>query len=170
MALPRELALTDDQIDEILRTQWNCRIASQGPGERINLTPMWFGWAGGKVYLTARGQKVVNLRRNPACTVLVDRNEKFPELQGIMLQGRARVLEDAGQEKADPHLEEVRLQMARKYNGGHGRAPAADPPPLAMTASGRNRRWVVIEPTRRVTWDNHKLGALPARGAAAPRG
>jgi nitroimidazol reductase NimA-like FMN-containing flavoprotein (pyridoxamine 5'-phosphate oxidase superfamily) len=163
MALPRELALTDAQIDEIMREEWNCRIASRGPGERINLTPMWFGWAGGKVYLTARGQKVQNLRRDPHCTVLVDRNQRFPELQGIMLQGRARVLEDAAQEKAEPHLEEVRAQMARKYNGGHGRLPAADPPPLAMTATGRNRRWVVITPERCVTWDNHKLGSLRPR-------
>jgi nitroimidazol reductase NimA-like FMN-containing flavoprotein (pyridoxamine 5'-phosphate oxidase superfamily) len=164
MALPRELSLSDHQIDQILSSEWNCRIATRGPGDRINLTPMWFGWAGGKIYLTARGQKVVNLRRSPFCTVLVDRNEKFPELEGIMLQGRARVLESADEEKADPHLEEVRIQMARKYNGGHGRAPVADPPPLATTATGRNRRWVVITPERRVTWDNHKLGTLrPSR-------
>ncbi len=69
------------------------RVASVGPRNRINLTPMWFGWAGGRVYFYGRGQKVVNLRRDPACTVLVDRNEKFPELQAVMLQGRATVLE-----------------------------------------------------------------------------
>ena len=90
MALPRELALTDAQLDELLTSQWNMRIASIGPGARINLTPMWFGWAGGRIYFYGRGQKVVNLRRNPECTVLVDRNEKFPELQAVMLQGRAR--------------------------------------------------------------------------------
>jgi len=163
VALPRELALDPEQIDEIMASQWNCRIATLGPGARINLTPMWFGWAGGQVYLTARGQKVVNLRRSPACSVIVDRNEKFPELQAVMIQGSARVLEDAAAEKADPHLEQVRAQMARKYNGGHGRPPANDPEPLATTARGRNRRWVVISPDRVVTWDNFKLGALPDR-------
>jgi nitroimidazol reductase NimA-like FMN-containing flavoprotein (pyridoxamine 5'-phosphate oxidase superfamily) len=163
MALPRELALDAAQIEEIMASQWNMRIASVGPGSRINLTPMWFGWAGGRIYFYGRGQKVVNLRRNPECTVLIDRNEKFPELQAVMLQGRAQVLEDAAAEAADPHLAQVRVQMGRKYNGGHGRAPVADPSPNAATAGGRNRRWVVVVPRHTVSWDNFKLG----RGGAA---
>ena len=98
MALPRELALDPEQIEEIMTTEWNLRIATQGPGDRINLTPMWFGWAGGRIYIYGRGQKVANLRRRPECTVIVDRNEKFPELQALMFQGVASVLEDAAAE------------------------------------------------------------------------
>src|SRR5262245_16849893 len=158
MALPRELALDAAQIEEIMANQWNMRIASVGPGTRINLTPMWFGWAGGRVYFYGRGQKVVNLRRNPECTVLIDRNEKFPELQAVMFQGRAQVLEDAAAEAADPHLAEARIQMGRKYNGGHGAAAVENPPPNGASAGGRNRRWVVVVPDHIVTWDNFKLG------------
>ena len=158
MALPRELALDASQIDELMTGLWNMRIATLGPHQRINLTPMWFGWAGGRVYFYGRGQKVVNLRRNPACTVLVDRNEKFPELQAAMLQGEARVLEDAAAEAADPHLTGARIQMGRKYNGGHGAPAVDDPPPNGASAGGRNRRWVVVVPDRIVTWDNFKLG------------
>ncbi|TVS16517.1 MAG: hypothetical protein EA417_10300 [Gammaproteobacteria bacterium] len=156
MALPRELALDPEQIKAIMGSQWNCRIATVGPGERINLTPMWFGWGGGRIYVYARGQKVVNLRRNPNCSIIVDRNERFPELQGIMFQGRAMVLEDAAAEHDDPHLEAVQVQMGRKYNGGHG-APVDDPPPFAATARGRNRRWIVLDPEHTVSWDNFKL-------------
>ncbi len=158
MALPRELALDPAQIDEMMTQQWNMRIASIGPRDHINLTPMWFGWAGGRIYFYGRGQKIVNLRRNPACTVLVDRNEKFPELQAVMLRGRAIVLEDAAAEAADPHLAEARIQMGRKYNGGHGSPPVDDPPANGATAGGRSRRWVVVVPERMVTWDNFKLG------------
>jgi len=157
MALPREIALAPTQIEEIMATQWNLRVATMGPGPRINLTPMWFGWAGGSIYFYARGQKVVNLRRDPACTILVDRHEKFPELQGIMLQGRARVLETLEDEAADPHIEAVKVQMGRKYNGGHGQPAAAEPGPFAASARGRNRRWVVLTPDHQVTWDNTKL-------------
>ena len=160
MALPRELALDASQVEEIMATEWNMRIATIGPSNRINLTPMWFGWGGGRIYLYGRGQKVVNIRRNPACTVIVDRNVKFPELQAIMLQGNARVLETAAEEAADPHLAEVRVQMGRKYNGGHGQPAADDPPPNSATAGGRNRRWIVLEPTHVVTWDNFKLPAM----------
>ncbi|MGE0823558.1 MAG: pyridoxamine 5'-phosphate oxidase family protein [Candidatus Binatia bacterium] len=163
MAIAKELALEQQQIDDILLTEWNMRIATVGPGKRINLTPMWFGWAGGKVYTHGRGQKVINLRKDPTCTVLVDRNEKFPELQGIMMLGMARVLEDAAAEQADPHLAEIRIQMAKKYNGGHGKPPVDNPPPVASTAGGSTRRWIVFSPESIVTWDNFKLGRLAKR-------
>ena len=160
MALPRELALEDDQIEELMSTEWNMRIATHSPDGRINLTPMWFGWAGGRVYFYGRGQKVANLRADPNCSVIVDRNEKFPELQAVMFQGKASVLENADAEAADPHLEAARVQMGIKYNGGHGRAPSDDPPPHSATAAGSKRRWVVVVPERRVTWDNFKLPLL----------
>jgi nitroimidazol reductase NimA-like FMN-containing flavoprotein (pyridoxamine 5'-phosphate oxidase superfamily) len=160
MALPRELALDPDQVEEMLSNQWNIRIATMDAAGRINLTPMWFGWAGGKIYIYGRGQKVANLRRNPNCTVLIDRNEKFPELQGIMMRGTARVLETAEDEAAEPDLEQARRQIGIKYNGGHGQAPVADPPPMAATAAGRSRRWIVFTPERTVTWDSFKLDRL----------
>ncbi|GAB4324537.1 MAG: PPOX class F420-dependent oxidoreductase [Dehalococcoidia bacterium] len=158
MPIPRELQLTPEELDDLMTTTWNMRIATIGPGTRINLTPLWFGWAGGKIYAFCRGQKVENLRRNPTATVLVDKNERFPELVGAMFQGTARVLEDAEAEAADPHLEAVRLQMGKKYAGGHGEP--AEPRRNESTARGRNWRWIVVTPERLVTWDNHKLEAF----------
>ena len=160
MPLSRKLALTDAQIEEIMTSCWNCRIATIGPGNRINLTPMWFGWAGGKVYIYGRGQKVANLRRDPTCTVIVDRNEKFPELQAVMMQGTATVLEDADAENADPDLPAARAQMGIKYNGGHGQPAVEDPPPNSASARGSNGRWIVFQPDAQVTWDNFKLASL----------
>ena len=154
-----ELGLTEDELEELMTTSWNMRVATVGPGDRINVTPLWFGWGGGRIYFYCRGQKITNLRRNPVCTVLVDRNERFPELQGAMFQGRATVLEDSAAEDADPHLEDVRWQMGTKYAGGHGEAapPTGEKVRNPASARGRGWRWVVFEPDRVVTWDNHKL-------------
>jgi nitroimidazol reductase NimA-like FMN-containing flavoprotein (pyridoxamine 5'-phosphate oxidase superfamily) len=155
MPIPRELSLTPEQLDELMLTSWNMRVATIGPGTRINVTPLWFGWGDGRIYFYCRGQKVANLRRNPTCTVLVDRNERFPELQGAMFQGTARVLETAEEENAEPGFEEVRWQMGKKYAGGHGES--AEPVRNNSTARGRHWRWVVFTPDRVVTWDNFKL-------------
>ncbi len=155
MPIPKELALTPAELDEIMGTSKTMRIATQGPGDRINLTPLWFGWAGGRVYTFCRAQKVVNLRRNPNATVVVDQSEVYAELQGAMLQGRAIVLEDEAAEGADPHLEEARLQMGAKYSAAG--ASGDEPPRNASTARGRTGRWVVLEPSRVVSWDNTKL-------------
>ena len=155
--IPAKLSLTADELDELMTTSWNMRIATVGPRERINLTPLWFGWAGGKVYFYGRGQKITNLRRNPVCTVLVDRNERFPELVGAMFQGHATVLETAEDENADPYLEDVRWQMGTKYAGGHGEPVSRERVRYPQTAAGRSARWAVFQSDRLITWDNHKL-------------
>ena len=154
--LSRELALTDEELDDVMLSTWNMRIATVGPGTRINLTPLWFLWVNREIYFYGRGQKVVNIRRNPECTILVDRNERFPELQGAMFQGRATVLEDAAAEEADPGLPAARDQWSTKYAGGHGDAPSAVDSNVS-TARGRTWRWVRFTPERLVSWDNFKL-------------
>ena len=155
--IPAKLSLSDDELDELMTTSWNMRVGTVGPDERINLTPLWFAWVGGQIYFYCRGQKIANLRRNHGCTILVDRNERFPELQGAMFQGRATVLEDAAAEGNDPHLEEVRWQMGAKYAGGHGEPTSAEPVRYPLTAVGKSARWVVFQADRLITWDNHKL-------------
>lgn len=161
--IPRELALTPQELDELLNTARTCRIATVGPEARINLTPMSFCWAGGRVYMYGRGQKVVNLRRNPNVTVLVDVEGEYSALVGAMLQGRGVVLEDAAAERADPHLEEARLGWARK-SGGARRGQTLGSGRHEGTAQGKTARWIRFEPERVVSWDNKKLGRLARRG------
>ncbi len=163
MPISKKLALTDEQLEELMMSSWNMRIATIGPGSRINLTPMWFGWVGGKVYTFGRGQKVTNLRRGNACSVVVDRNEKFPELQAATFQGTARVLEDKQAEDEDTDLPEVRLQMGEKYATGQGQPAPAEPVANQSTATGSSGRWIVFTPDRLVSWDNFKLKDLRRR-------
>ena len=159
--ISRKLALTEEELDALMTSSWNMRIATVAADGRLNLTPMWFGWVQGKIYFTGRGQKIVNLRRNAQATVLVDANERFPELVGAMFQGTAAVLEGAAAEDADPDLEEARMVLGAKYAGGHGE-PDATPQRRDTTASGDTNRWVVFTPDRLVSWDNPKIAALRA--------
>jgi len=155
-------ALTAEEIDEFLSHAKVIRMATHGPGDRINLTPLWFCWAGGKVYAYTRGQKIENLRRSPRCTMTLDRNERYPELQGVMLEGTASVLEDAAAEAADEHLNpDVRDSMGAKYaQGGFGRAAKTR---NESTAMGKNWRWIVFTPERCYSWDNSRLPQKPAK-------
>ena len=158
MPISANLALSRDEQDAILADEWNMRICTVSPSGRVNATPLWFVWHDGRVWAYCRGQKVENMRRDPRCTVLVDRAEQFRELQGIMIQGEARILEDAAAEDADADLVEVRRIYGRKYAGGHGEpVREGEPAPMAASARGRSWRWVVITPTHVVTWDNTKL-------------
>lgn len=148
------LRLDETEVDALMRAESRLRIATIGPGDDINLTPMTFGWAGGRVYVFARGQKIANLRRNPKTTVLVDTGEHWRELKGVMMRGSAVVLEDEAAEQADPHLAEARLDLGAR----HGlEDDAGRVKPYGASAAGRSRRWIVFTPERIVSWDNARL-------------
>ena len=151
--ISESLRLSTQEIDALMRSEKHMRIATLGPGDRINLTPMTFGWAGGHVYTYARGQKVANLRRTPTTTVLVDVGAAWRELQGIMLQGTAKVLETADDEASDPYLTAAQLNLGQK----HGLTENGEIAPYTATAAGNSRRWVAFTPEQIVSWDNAKL-------------
>jgi nitroimidazol reductase NimA-like FMN-containing flavoprotein (pyridoxamine 5'-phosphate oxidase superfamily) len=147
------LQLDAEQIDVLMATESRLRIATVGPGADINLTPMTFGWAAERVYIFGRGQKVANLRRSTTATVLVDVGDKWRDIQGIMMRGRAIILETKQAEDADEHLAEAQANLGKK----HGLTKDGKPVPYAATASGKSRRWIVFTPHTTVSWDNARL-------------
>ena len=151
--IDKSLHLTESEIDQLMRSESRIRIATVGKNGRINLTPMTFGWTGGCVFIFGRGQKVANLRHNPEATVLVDVGDEWRDLQGIMMQGHAEILEDAQSEKASPHLQAAQLDLGRK----HKLSKEGKTMPYKASASGRSRRWIVFTPDHIVTWNNQNL-------------
>ena len=150
------LRLTEAEIETMMGTVSRLAIATMGPGEDINLTPMTFGWAAGKAYIFGRGQKIANLRRDARATILVDTGSAWRELRGIMMRGSAAVLEDADAEQGDPHLQSACENLGEKHGlKGQDGKPAA----YQATAAGRSRRWIVFTPHKIVSWDNSKLPA-----------
>ena len=152
--IAENLRMSAAAIDDLMSQVRRVRIATLGPGSEINLTPMTFGWAGGRAYIFARGQKIANLRRRPESTLLVDTGERWRDLKGVMMAGQAAVLEDQNAEVADPHLLEARLNIGAKHGLQDEQGNLL---PHGASASGRSRRWIVFSPERIVSWDNSKL-------------
>ena len=92
----------------------------------------------------AKSQKVVNLRRDPKITALVEAGDSYPELRGVELVGTARLVEDY-----DETLEIGRLVSARY--GGDGSINEF------IEAQARKRVGVVLDVERTVSWDHRKL-------------
>jgi hypothetical protein len=53
--------------------------------------------------------------------------------------------------------------MSEKYAGGRGDTDAHHSSVVMRSATGRTRRWVRIEPTRTVSWENKKLDRIRPR-------
>jgi len=155
MKITGTTALTESEIDDLMARSWIIRLATAGPDGRINVAPLWYGWANGKVYAYTRGRKIHNLRHNPSCTAVVDQNERYPELKGVMFEGRARILETARDEQSDDALDAVvRDSMGLKYkDGGFGSSASTR---NNSTAMGADWRWLVFTPERGFSWDNSK--------------
>lgn len=151
--IPAAIQLDDSDLDQLMQTEPHLRIATLGPDTDINLTPMTFGWAGGRVYIYGRGQKIANLRRNSTTTVLVDVGSHWRELRGIMMRGHGCVLETAQQELDDPWLKQAQLNLGAKHQLIEEGVIQA----YQATASGNSRRWIVFTPAKVVSWDNAKL-------------
>ena len=101
-----------------------------------------------------RSQKIRNLRRDPRLSVLVERGEAYAELQGVMIQGQARLVDDPA------YVLAVYGKLAAKYPMVGG-APRGLSPQELEAAFGRHAATntaVVVEAERVASWDHRKLG------------
>jgi PPOX class probable F420-dependent enzyme len=89
-----------------------CRVATTGAAGVPHLVPVCHVVAGGKVYFASGddGRKVKNIKENPHVTVTVDAySDHWAMLRGVMIQGRARLIERG------PRFRHVRDLLYRKY-------------------------------------------------------
>jgi len=100
----------------------------------------------GAFYMTSYGkaQKVLNVRRNPKVSLMVETGDSYGELRGVMVRGHCEIIEDE---------EAVRATFGMRAEAGQAR-PAAS----GAVASAPKRVVLKITPHRIVSWDHRKLG------------
>ena len=71
-------------------------VATIGPTGHPHVVAMWFAIVDGTpaFWTFMKSQKVVNLRRDPRITALVESGEAYAELRGVELLGTGRLVED----------------------------------------------------------------------------
>jgi PPOX class probable F420-dependent enzyme len=147
------IRMTDAEVDEFLSGRHVMNIATHSPDGSIHLVAMWYGFIDGcpafETY--ARSQKVVNLRRNPSITVLVEDGDDYDELRGVEIVGRAEIIEQDDEERL---VEVARSVVARYY-------PIDDPADLDVAARAlmAKRVGIKVVPEKTVSWDHRKLAA-----------
>ena len=143
--------MTDDEVREFLDGRHVMNIATHGPDGNIHLVAMWYGFTenGNPAFETyAKSQKVINLRRDPRITVLVEDGEQYEELRGVELVGTAIVHDDPDV------LMGVARTVVKRYFAWNTEEE------LDLIAAGLANKRVAIEivPDKVVSWDHNKLG------------
>lgn len=144
------IALTDEEQEAFLRDSWTLQVASIGPKGYPHLVAMWYVVIDGLIHFTTFGksQKILNLRRDPKISVMLESGKGYSELKGMVIEGTAELLEDT------EFTAKVMGLVGQKYNG----IPAPTETPEAALKVASKRVVVRVKPDDIYSWDHAKLG------------
>src|SRR5437879_12795477 len=88
--------MTEQEVDEFLRGRHTMSLATINHDSTVHLVAMWYGFLEGCVAIETKtkSQKVRNLRRDPRMTCLVEDGDRYEDLRGVELVGRAEIVGD----------------------------------------------------------------------------
>ena len=146
-----KIAMTPEEVDAFLADQKVLNVATIGPSGHPHVVAMWYEMIDGKVtfWTFGKSQKILNLRRDPKMTGLVETGDAYDQLRGVELVGTGRIVENYEDVLA------IGKAVGRKYNGTAALSDAALP---FLEAQAQKRLGVVFEVERTVSWDHTKLG------------
>lgn len=145
------ITMTEAEIAAYLADQTILNVASIGPSGHPHLVAMWYVVMHGDIvfWTFGKSQKVLNLKRNPKITGLIESGDSYDQLKGLEIVGTARLIEDY-----DTILS-IGKAVGLKYNGEGAISDAAMP---FLEAQAKKRIGIAIEVERYVSWDHTKMG------------
>ena len=148
-----QIAMSDEEMRAYLESQKILNVATIGPSGHPHLVAMWYAFVDDALcfWTFAKSQKVMNLRRDPKMTGLVESGDAYNELKGVELVGTGELLDDFDAVLA------IGLAVAVRYNGPAAAGEEALP---FIEAQARKRIGVRFSIERSVSWDHSKLGGV----------
>lgn len=145
-----QIVMTDEERARFLEEGRHLQVATNGPGGFPHLAAMWYVMRDSLIHFTtfARSQKIVNVRRDPRITAMLETGAAYEELRGLVVRGTAELDEDVRATAA------VMSLVANKYRG----LPIPAETPEAALPAAAKRVTVRIRPDRVYSWDHTKLG------------
>lgn len=143
--------LTAEETHALLAENMKVQIATIGPDGAPHLSTLFYVLTdeGHIAFWTyGRSQKIVNLRRDPRITALVEDGVDYFELRGVSIQGTARLVEDY-----DEILPLGRRVAARMVDGADLGEMGED----LVRKQARKRVGVIVVPDKVASWDHRKM-------------
>jgi hypothetical protein len=147
--------MSEAEVADYLAGASKVQVATVGKDGAPHLVTMFYALLDGKIAFSTYGssQKVLNLRRDPTMTCLVEDGTEYGELRGVALYGKGRIVEDPA----------VRLQVGAVVGARLAGLPVPEmgaplDPAFAegLERSLAKRVIIVMEPDRVVSWDHRK--------------
>lgn len=147
-----QITMTSAEIDTFLHQRRTANIATVGPSGHPHVVAMWYAVIDGDIWFEtkARSQKVLNLRRNPQISVLVEDGLTYDALRGVSIEGTAEITDDPDR------LWTLGVAVWERYNG-----PYTDEMKPLVEFMLNKRVAVRVAAERVRSWDHRKLGMEP---------
>ncbi|WP_026414458.1 pyridoxamine 5'-phosphate oxidase family protein [Actinomadura oligospora] len=150
-----KIKMSPDEIGAFLDQSHKVQVATVGKDGAPHLVTMFYALLDGRIAFTTyrSSQKVLNLRRDPVMTCLVEDGVQYGELRGVALYGRGLVIEDR-----EPLLKVGAVVGSRMAGLPVPRIGDPVDPAFAdgLEQAMAKRVLIVMEPDRVVSWDHGK--------------
>lgn len=145
------ITLSDEERATMLEQGWTLQVASNGSHGHPHLVAMWYVMIDGLIHFTtyAKSQKALNLKRDPRVTCMLESGAAYAELQGLVVEGNAEVIEGEV---------DTTLAVMRVVNAKYRKSPMATLGDEQLRRAASKRAVVRITPRRHYSWDHAKLG------------
>ncbi len=142
------IRMSDEEIRAFLREQRILQVATINHDGWPHLVAMWYVLINDQIvfWTYAKSQKAVNLRRDARITCLVETGERYEELRGVQIKGRASISNDR------ETVQRIGTTIWERYAG-----PLDDSTRQMVIAQAPKRVLVFVEPVEIVSWDHRKL-------------
>jgi PPOX class probable F420-dependent enzyme len=84
-------------VDAFLNKKLLARIATVDADTlQPHVVPVWYGWDGESVWISSYSstRKIRELKKNPACSIVVDVSEGEEGISAVLLEGKAELVTD----------------------------------------------------------------------------
>ena len=152
MSRRNQIVMTPEEIEGFLREQRTMSVATVGADGRPHVVAMWYGFieTAPAFWTYGKSQKIVNLRRDPRLTCMIEDGESYNELRGVELVADAQLIEEPERVLA------FGVQLTERYQG----IQVSEATMPAIQKSAAKRVVVRLDVKKTVSWDHRKLGGV----------
>jgi PPOX class probable F420-dependent enzyme len=147
-----QIRMNDEEIRAFLEEQRILQVATIDHDGWPHLVAMWYVLLNDQIvfWTYAKSQKAFNLQRDARLTCLVEAGERYEELRGVQIKGRAVINDDL------ETVQRIGEDIYKRYTGGS----LNDNIRQMVAAQAPKRVLVFVEPVEVVSWDHRKLGGV----------